>query len=322
MGLSQAQLGPVDPVLTEHARRIAPVKFVADEVFPPLMVNEEKGQITVWDKTNLMVPDDAQRAIGAVAQEGQSPEPSYLSYSCGVHSKKDLLTQRELRIAGAQGLGAEQLRFNKTQKLVEQLMLLREKDLADKLNATANYETSYSTTLTTTWADTGGTPISDIETAIKQLSSGGIFPNAAIMDYDVWVTLARHSDMLDMLKYTNKGKMDESGFMSIFGLKPIVPKVRHNAAGTMTSTWGDSCIIAYIQGLGEVQDPNSPNTDATFGRTLLCEPFSVVEYEARDRDHRGASWIEVEIGFKHQFIGVDNVTDGDSIAGYLIDNAI
>ena len=36
--LSQAQLGPVDPVLTEHARMLKPGKYIADQVFPRLPV--------------------------------------------------------------------------------------------------------------------------------------------------------------------------------------------------------------------------------------------------------------------------------------------
>ena len=321
MPLSQTQLGPVDPVLTQYAQLLRPGKYIADQVFPQLNIVGEKGQIAVWDETNLEVPTDAKRAIGAVSSQGFTPEPSYMDYQTVTYGRHDYMTQREANIANAQGLGADVIKRVKVAKLVDQILLIRERDLASKLNTGANYETGFSTSLGTTWAAAGGTPISDIETGIKKLTSVGITPNAIIMDHDVWVTLARHSELLEMTKHVKRGAIDRSDMLSIFNLQVIVGQsVYKSDSTTFARTWEDSAILCYIDGLGGEQ----PNNEfgLTFGRTIVSSPFSVIELDAPDHDHRGASKIEVEMAFAHQFMAVDNVSDGDSIAGYLIDNAV
>jgi len=113
--------------------------------------------------------------------------------------------------------------------------------------------------------------------------------------------------------------MTEADFVSLFQMIPLIGKTVYNASGTITPVWGDSCILAYVN---PSLQPTDGQSDMTVGRTIVCDEYSVVEYDAPEKDHRGAQWIECQYGFAHQFIGVDNATDGDTIAAYLIDNAI
>jgi hypothetical protein len=321
MGLSHAQLtGSINPVLTEHAQRIEPVGFIASDVFPDLnKPDQETGQIKVWDTSNLEVPDDAVRAIGAESSHAADPEPTYKSYTANTYSRKILLTQREMRKAAAHGQDPEELKFSKTRKVVNQINLIREKHLADKLNTSGNYESGYSTTLTTTWPETNGDPIGDIYTGIKKLEDNGIFASHAVMDWAVWRSLERHSALLEFMKYTKAGMITPADFTIIFGLIPLVSKARYSNAGTITPVWQDSCIVCHID---TATSENSEDSDVNFGRSIITEPFTISEIDAPMKDHRGAIWIEAEQGFAHEFTCVDNVTDGDSIAGYLIDNAV
>jgi len=320
MPLSQAQLGPVNPVLSQYAQHLRPGKYIADVLFPQLPIIGEKGQIPIWDQTNLEVPTDAKRAIGAVSSQGFTPEPSYVDYQTVTYARHDYMTQREANIADAQGMGSEMIKRAKVAKLVDQILLVRERDLASKLNTSANYESGFSTSLGTTWAAAGGTPISDIETAIKKLLSVGISPNVIAMDHEVWVTLQRHSEMVDLTKQVKRGMIDASDFYAIFGLNVVVAKgVYKSNSTTFARTWEDSAIVCYVDGFG---GDITPDMGVTFGRTLVSSPFSVIEIDAPDHDHRGATKIEVEMAFAHQFMAIDNTTDKDSIAGYLIDNAV
>jgi hypothetical protein len=321
MGLSQAQLGPVDPVLTEHAARSRPTGYIADEVFPPISIPNETGQIQIWDKSNMYTAGtDALRAIGAVAKEPVDPEPSYVDYTCLTFAERLLITQRELRKAGAQGAGAERVRFAKVAKITDQLMLHRELDLSTKLNSTANYDTGLSTTLTNTWLSASGDPVGDIRTGKQALYDVNVFPNKICMDVSVWLALETHPDLLDLTKQTAQGSVSKEQFMKLFGLVPVVGAARYQTgAGVMTPVWGDSAIIFFSP---DGQDMNDPMADVTFGRTLMPQEFSFKSYDAPDKDHRGAEYIEGEIAFSHEFIYIDNTTEKDSSAGYLIDNAI
>jgi hypothetical protein len=318
--LTRAQLtGSVNPVLTEHARRLRPDGFVADEIFPRLQKpGQESGQIQVWDESNLEIPGDMVRAVGAPASIGHSAEPSYMSYTTKRIARKALITRRELDVYAAHGQDPDMLRASRVNKLVDQIMLHREQALASKLSTSANFESSYSTSLGTTWADDGGDPIGDIETGIKQMASGGVYPNVAVMDYQVWVTLARHSALLEMAKYVNEGAITEQIFMKIFNLRPVVSRAIYSSSGTKTPVWQDSCVLAYVNpGLAPAGE-----SDMTVGRTIVSKDFLVTEYDAPEFDQDGAQWIECEFGYTHEFIGVDNATDGDTVAAYLIDNAI
>lgn len=320
MPLSKAELtGSVNPVLTEHARRLRPTQFIAEDVFPSLMKpGLLSGQLQVWDSSNLEVPTDAARSIGAPAVVANEANPTYITYNTKRYGRKLLHTTREDKVALSSGQDPDLFKAAKVNKLVDQLMLLRERDLSSKLNTAANYESGYSTSLSTTWAAAGGDPIGNIETGLKKGASGGVYFNVAIMDYQVWITLARHSALVELTKYVAKGALTEEAFMSIFGLRPIIGKSVYSASGTISPVWEDSCILAYINpSLMPVGE-----SDMTFGRTIVEKEMLVTEYDAPDRDQDGAVWIETEMGFAHQFIGVDNATDGDSIAGYLIDNAI
>jgi hypothetical protein len=320
MGLSQAQLGPVDPVMSEHSARIEPVGFIADDIFPPMFKAEEKGQIQVWDRTNLLVPDDSDRAIGAEAKQPKDPEPSYKSYQVSTKAQKLPLTSRELRIAEKQGANAEQVRLAKVSKITKQLMLQREKHLADKLNTAANYKTGLSTVLTNTWLSASGDIVGDIRTAKKALADEGVFANTAAMDYDVWLAIETNPDLLDLTKQTSLGMITAEHFVKIFGLRPVVGRTRYStSAGVITPVWQDSCIIAFVN---DDMDLNDPDSDVTFGRTIMNGPMSFKSYNDDKIDHRSGEWLEGEISFAHEFIYVDNVTNGDSNSGYLIDNAV
>lgn len=318
--LSHAQLAQNDPICTELAQRIAPKGLIADIVAPPYYkLGAEQGKILVWDETNLTVPDDAVRAIGGLASTDRDPEPSYRSYTTLTYSRKALITQRELDIWGAASGDPEQLRMAKTRKVANKMALLREKALADKMNSTSNYESGYSTTLTTTWDDDNGDPIGTIQAAINAIEDGGVFPNSAICDIKVWRSLERHAALLEFMKYTKGGMITTDDFVKIFGLNLIIGRGRYKSGSTKYAVWGDSLIVAAIN---PPADPFAEDSEPNAIRTVYSSLPSVKVYDAEDRDHKGAQYVEMESAYSHEWTCVDNVTDGDSIAAYLIDNAI
>jgi hypothetical protein len=320
MGLSSDQLRPVDPILVEHARRLGGGGFIADEVFPQLSKpGQETGQLLVWDDSHLLIPDDSARAVGAQASEAEAAEPTYIAYETITHARKSIITPRELKKTS---MSPDRLKASRVAKVMRQVKAIREKDLADKLNATGNYDSGLSTTLGAgvVWTADAGDPAGDILTGIGALMAAGIDCTSlhAACDQAVWKALAHHAALREYMKYTKAGKVSIPDFADFFGINVHVATCIYNAAGTITPIWGDSFIIYYIPAtLG-----NNNEEDMCFGRTIVSEDFSFVEWDDPTRDHAGAQWVEAQMAFKHEFVGVDNSTDKDSDAGYLIDNAI
>lgn len=318
--LSRTQLTPVDPVLTEHAQRYAPTGLVCDQVFPVLSkIGVENGQIEVWDKSNMLLVDDTQRAIGGEASRARDPEPSYVAYKTKTHARKILLTPREMELYAASGGDSDRLRMMKTRKVVDQLMSKKEYDLAVKLTTSGNYETNYSTSLTNTWDGNSADIIGDVLTAKNKLGDGNIFANSIVLDQSVWNYVSRDSSVLDYMKYTKGGAVVPEDFEAVLGLRPIIAKSRYYTGSAWTKTWGDNAIVCFIN---PDLNPADAESDVSFGRSIMSEDFSVVEFEAPELDHRGATWIEAQHAYSHEFIAMDNTTDKDSVAGYLIANCL
>jgi hypothetical protein len=322
MPLSQAQLAPVDPVLTEHAQRIAPTGFIADQLAPPLTGKAESGQIQIWDRQNLQIPDDSYRAVGVEASYARSPEPSYVSYTTSAHARKILITQRELDKVSRSGGDPSKLVFSRTRAITEQLLLEKEYTLATKATTAANYDTNHSSAIGagSEWDTASGDPIANLFTAINQIEDQGIFPNVAAMDIKVWRALQRHSDLLDIFKYTSGGRITPEQFLNFFGLRPLISRVKYYTGSAMAAMWGDNCIVASVPNVSP--DMNPPESDVAYARSVEAEPMTVRTIDAPELDHKGAYWVECQHIYTPEWFTIDNTTDLDSIGGYLLTNCL
>lgn len=323
----------IQPVLTQHARYMRPKGYIADIIFPPLSrLGVEKGQIEVWDSSNMQVPSDAERGIGEEASVGVDQEPTYKDYSTRTVARKRLVTSREVNNYGAQtGIAEDRIRMTRTKQTVDELALEREVNLSTKLLNSSNYPTGYSVTLGAgdVWTSSGGDPLGVIETAKNKLAdgsgsaddTGNVFANAFVCDYVGWNALATHTDLLDFTKYVEKGRLTVQGFIEIFDLVPIIAKARYkNAAGVMTPVWSDAGIVCYIKGIDGTEDLQKEDEDMTFGRTIYSELQTVVQIPRRELDHDWAYELENQHAYAHEFIGINDATNDQSTAGYLIDN--
>jgi hypothetical protein len=311
-----------------------PVGLIADTVFPPLLrEGVEQGQVEFWDGSNLEVPADGERGIGEEASKGTDQEPTYKTYKTKTVARKRLITSREVKNYGAQtGIAEDRLRKTRVNATVDELALIKEVDLATKLLDSTSYPTGYSQVLGAgdVWSSSGGDPLGVIETAISKIrngtgsadDTGNVFANAAVMDMDTWSALQTHTDLLEFMKYTKGGKIGVADFITIFGLVPIIAKARYKASGVITPVWSDAMIVCYIKGIDGVGDLNAMDSDMTFGRTILSAQQTITNIPAQLKDHDWAYYVENQHAYTHEFIGINDVTNDQTTAGYLIDNAV
>ena len=315
----------VDQLLSEIAVAHSNHGFIAQEVMQPLGVNLPKGGYYVIGKGHLRQTDDA-RKQGDPSNKAGLQILGEETYAVGGHALHDVVTQEDRANFADSAIDPE---ADTTWALMQESKVNREIELAAKILATANYETNYSTTLTGTdqWSDyTNSTPTSDIDGAVQKIHSGAVpGPYSMLLGKAVYDKLKRHPDLLEHFKYTSGQSITAEMIAEYFDLRRVLigeavkNTAAENAADALSYVWGKNAVL--------FADPVSPGTkQATFGRMIHDKLFGNAPMWVRRWDFKeggeGVVKIEVEMRYTFQFIAIDNLTDLDSVGGYLIAGAV
>lgn len=153
------------------------------------------------------------------------------------------------------------------------LLLNREKRVADLLFTAANYGAANRVALATPWTNaTAGTPIADIQTGIRACLKK---PNKLICGKLAWDALARHPDIIATLRGiggATNGLATQDEVARYFGLeKVLVGEARYDSANpgateALSYVWtGTMALLAYI--------PDQPRrNDVMLARTYRYRP--------------------------------------------------
>lgn len=131
------------------------------------------------------------------------------------------------------------LEADTVEDLTSDLLLGREKRVADTVTAAGSYAASNKVTLGTAWTSSLSTPISDIQTGKRACAMP---PNVAICDEVSFDALARHPDIISTLRGTSgatRGLATAQEIAAYFGLEDIhVGKCKYNSANpTATASY-------------------------------------------------------------------------------------
>lgn len=131
------------------------------------------------------------------------------------------------------------LEADTVEDLTNDLLLGREKRVADIVTAAASYASANKVTLGTAWTSSSSTPISDIQTGKRACA---VPPNVGICDEVSFDALARHPDIISTLRGTAgavRGLATQAEIASYFGLEAIhVGKCKYNTANpTATASY-------------------------------------------------------------------------------------
>jgi len=317
MGAALADLH-VDSQLTNVSVRYRNPNFIATQLFPIVPVTKESDKFVVYGRGNFRTPQTL-RANKAEANQAEYEILGRPTFSCNEHALKDFVSDRD-RAQADDPLSPE---IDTTLELTDLLYLAHEVHLATKIGTAANYDTGHSTTLTGTdqWSDFANSdPIGDIRTAITQvLSVTGYLPNVFWMGWQVWDKLQDHPDILARTKSVGKDPTLER-IAAIFQVeKVLVGAAIKNTAKVGVSdalgfVWGKDCGVAYVPSRPGIRVPG-------FGYTFQSRPFQVSKYAVPSRG-KGTVAIEVSWIWDDQWVSIDNMTDADSIAGYVIKAAV
>ena len=296
----------VDAVLSGISIRYINDELIADRVLPVVPVKMESDKYYKYTR-NWKLPQ-SKRAAGAEANEVEW-NVSTDTYSTEEYALKDLIPDRVRNNAD----NPLDMDVDTTENLTEVIQLGREKRVADIVFASGNYGSQTSALAgANRWDDYAGSdPIGDVRTAKATVhAASGKLPNVMVVGYQVHLKLLDHPDILERIKYSQKGVVTEQLLAQLFEVdKYIIGKALYDsslegATEDLGYVWGKKVALLYSQ-------PSPGLKKVSFG------------YQFQSRGFRTKKW-RVE-GREGDFIEAGEIRDEKLVAvstGYLYTTVI
>lgn len=298
----------IDQALTNISIAYRPQGFIADIVAPVIKVEKESDKYYVWNREDAFRTYDDLVSPGAVARTIDF-SLSTDNYYAEEYSLRTRILWRDMSNADS----VLRIEMNKARKVVDTLLLGREKRVAIAFTTLANYASGLSTTYSgaSQW-DNGsyvGDPIIEIDSKKEHVRQQcGMMPNTIIIGAPIVPILVNNTKYREHYKYT---AADISGN----GLPPVLRGMNVLVPGTINTTsnegaasvstadlWGKNIILAYVN------LDKAPMVDSfSFAYT-----FRPTEYQTRkyNIDEQRAEYIETNY--------LEAVKIVSNVAGYLI----
>lgn len=179
--------------------------MIADKVMPAVTVSKEADKYFMFDRGNWRARTDTKRAAGSPSAKTTLPKLSTDTYLIEEYSLHEVVPQREIDEADAPLAPLQ----DATADIMEQLMLGKETAVCSALfTVTAVCSTSVvSIAAAAKWDYTTTTqPIDVVDVGSFAVAQQiGKMANTGICGAAVWKVLKNHDDILDRIKYTQKG---------------------------------------------------------------------------------------------------------------------
>lgn len=232
--------------------------FIADRVFPALPVKKQSDRYFLYPKGIWFRAEAQERAPGTEsAGSGWTVDstPTYFARIYAVHKDIDDPTRANFD----DPLDADR---DSTEWVTMQMYLRREKVWV------ANYFTTGVWGLDLTgvtaapaanqflrWDQAGSTPIQDIHKQVIRIAEQtGYRPNKLVLGPYVFNILRDHADVLDRIKYTQRGLVTQDILASLFGVDEVlIPYASEN-----TAIEGEADTIAFIASKGALLVYSNP----------------------------------------------------------------
>ena len=239
----------------------SPTEYIANKVFPQVPVQKQSDLYWKYSKSDWRRTDVQKRAPGT-----ESPGVGWKfdtdSYYCHVYAvHKDIDDQVRANADSNFRLDSDATKF-----ITNQLLLKRDSDWANAYFKTGVWATDRTGVTSgpnsaqyVQWDQAGSDPIADIARyTIDFRELTGFSPNTMVVGANVMRVLKNHPDILDRIKYTQKGVVTEDLIAGLFGV------------GKMLVSYATSTAVA------EINDAEDQDAAATYSflanskAALLC----------------------------------------------------
>lgn len=225
--------------------------FIATKVMPIIKVKKSSDSYYTFGRGHWRLADD-QRGPTSKSNRAGVPQPSTDTYYSKEHALHDLVDWEEMDEADDPLMPKQ----DTTAFLTQQLMINRESHVSSIVFASSSSANVTSQAAASKWDYTSTTtPIDDVDTMIDGVQSEiGRDPNTGITGRQVWTILKRHAQIIDLIKYVQRGVTTKELVASVFGLdKLLVGKGVYMTTGEGISSeatdyiWGKHFVVTYVE---------------------------------------------------------------------------
>ena len=222
--------------------------FIADKIFPIVPVQKQSDRYFAYDKGDWYRDEAEERAPATQSAGGGYDLDNTPTYFCRKYAYHKDLTEEDRANSDAP-LNPDQ---DATEFVTQKLLIRRERLWAANYFTTGKWGTDLAGVSAAPggsqflqWNDANSTPITDIKTQKTSiLGATGFEPNTLVLGVQVYDQLAEHPDVVDKIKYTQKGILTPDLLAGIFDVPRVfVAKTVYNSAAR-----GATDAVGFVHG--------------------------------------------------------------------------
>ncbi len=276
----------VDTMLTNISIGYRNAMYIADQICPIVRVQKQSDIVPKYDQSAWFRDEATLRGKGERARRGGFTVDKTDTYYCPRFSYAYEISDEDRDNQDS----PFDLDRDGTEFVTDKLQLRRERAFAADFMKTGVWGTDkVGTTDFTKWSDYAGsnpvTDISDFMDAVEALI--GREPNTLVMGKQVWLKLKWHPDLIDLIKYTQRGQLTVELMASLLEIARILvgraiyttsPEGTAESSVAYTRIWGKDALMLYVP-----DRPSLVNPAAAY--TFVWERVpNAIQYMRRLRD--------------------------------------
>ena len=281
--------------------------FIADKVFPIVPVRRQSDVFYVYNKGDFMRDEAQVRGAGTESAGGDYGVAASDPYHCRKHAVHYDVTEEE-RANYDEPLNAD---TDATEFVSQKMLIRREMEWASKFFKTGVWGTEITGTDSNPssgqaikWNLATSNPILDITNAAVQMASEtGYRPNTLVLSPFAFNALKNHEDILDRIKYTQKGIVTTDLLATLFEVQhvyvawSVVNSAAKGATDSVSFIMGKHALLCYANPSPALRKPSAGYIFAgtglegagAYGNRIVRLPMDVLGL--------GTERIEGEIAF-------------------------
>lgn len=281
--------------------------FIADKVFPIVPVRRQSDVFYVYNKGDFMRDEAQVRGAGTESAGGDYGVAASDPYHCRKHAFHYDVTEEE-RANYDEPLNAD---TDATEFVSQKMLIRREMEWASKFFKTGVWgteitgaESNPSSGQAIKWNLATSNPILDITNAAVQMASEtGYRPNTLVLSPFAFNALKNHEDILDRIKYTQKGIVTTDLLATLFEVQhvyvawSVVNSAAKGATDSVSFIMGKHALLCYANPSPALRKPSAGYIFAwtglegagAYGNRIVRLPMDVLGL--------GTERIEGEIAF-------------------------
>lgn len=254
----------VDGLLTNMSIGYKNLAYIADQLFPIVPVLKQSDIVPKYDQSHWFRDAARIRIAGTAAQSGTWTVDKTDTYYCLRYSYAAEVNDEQRDNADLPW----QLDQEAVDYVMDKIMMRREVSFVTDFMKTSVWGTDLSATSGdfVEWGDyADSTPLVDLQSWVDTIEGKiGQEPNSFTIGKQVWSKLKWHPDILDLIKYTQRGQISPELFQALAEIpkfhigKAIYtasPEGTAEASVTYSRIWGKNGLLMYVPDAPSLRTP-------------------------------------------------------------------